>query len=138
MYATPSDAEAAFYTAIEAKDMQAMRDVWLDSEKVTCIHPMGAKLRGRAEVISSWRQIFGNETSLKFDIRDVEQELSEQMAVHILYEHITTARNPNKPAVAVSTNVYELTAEGWKMILHHASIAPDMRQAGEDLKSVLH
>lgn len=125
MFLTPADAETAFYTAIEDKDINAMIDVWLDSEHVICIHPMGARLQGSLEVMNSWRHIFGNESSLRFNLRDIDQQISGKLAVHILHERIQPVSDPDKLAIIVTTNAYRFTGSGWKMILHHASISPD-------------
>lgn len=135
MYPTPADAEAAFYTAIEDKDIERMLNVWLESDHVICIHPMGARLQGREEILGSWRNIFSNDSALRFTIADVDQQLSGKLAVHILHERIAPASNPEKLTVVVTTNAYKLTDDGWKMVLHHASISPDTVEERNDLKS---
>ncbi len=135
MFLTSVEAEIAFYTAIEYKDINTMIDVWLDSEHVICIHPMGARLQGRQEVMNSWRHIFGNESSLQFNLKDVARQVSGKLAVHILHEQIRPASNPDKLAIIVATNVYRLTESGWKMILHHASISPDTAKNREVARS---
>lgn len=134
MYSTPSDAEAAFYTAIEDKNIQAMQDIWLDSEHIICIHPMGARLQGREQVIQSWQQIFTNDTSLKFSLNDLDQQLSDKLAVHILHEHIRPSSAPDKVTIVETTNAYKLTDDGWRMILHHASLSPKTVDERDDLK----
>ena len=45
-----------------------------------------------------------------------------------MHEKITVAKE-QRTALVIATNVYLLTAQGWKMILHHASLPPD--QAAE-------
>ncbi len=134
MYSTPADAEAAFYTAIEEKNIEAMKHIWLNSEHIICIHPMGARLQGREEVIHSWQQIFTNDTSLKFDLNDLDQQLSDKLAVHILHEHIAPTHSLEKVTIVETTNAYKLTEDGWRMILHHASLSPNTVDEREDLK----
>ncbi len=125
MFLTSADAETAFYTAIEDKDINAMIDVWLDSEHVICIHPMGTCLRGRQEVMRSWQHIFGNESSLRFNLRDIDRQISGKLAVHILHERIQPVSDLGRLAIIATTNAYKRTESGWKMILHHASVSPD-------------
>ncbi len=133
MYETPAAAESAFYTAIEQKDIDTMLNVWLDSEHIVCIHPMGARLQGKTEVLESWEQIFTNDNTLHFDINDVDQQLSGKLAVHILHERVTPSTTPDKTTVIETTNAYKLTDEGWRMILHHASISPKTAEERKDL-----
>ena len=57
-FATPQDAEAAFYDAIERADLDAMVAIWAEDEEVVCTHPNGERLSGFAAVRESWRQVF--------------------------------------------------------------------------------
>ena len=143
MFLTPADAETAFYTAIEDKDMEVMVDVWLDSEHVICIHPMGTRQQGRQEVMAGWQHIFGKESSLRFNPRDIDRQISGKLAVHILHEQLLPQSDPDKLIDIVTTNAYKLTEGGWKMILHHASIPSNILEEWElpDIESssrVLH
>lgn len=132
MYETPAAAEQAFYTAIEQKDMDTMLRVWLDSEHVICIHPMGARLQGKSAVLSSWQQIFTHDDTLHFDINDVDRQLSGKLAVHILHEHVTPSGTPARTTIIETTNVYKQTENGWCMILHHASVSPNTTAKNKD------
>jgi ketosteroid isomerase-like protein len=58
LFATPQDAEAAFYEAFMKQDLEAMMAVWADDDEVYCVHPRGARVTGVAHVRESWRQIF--------------------------------------------------------------------------------
>ena len=53
MFATPDEAETAFYTAFANTDLDAMMLVWLDSDAVTCIHPVGPRISGHQAVRAS-------------------------------------------------------------------------------------
>ncbi|HSN17665.1 MAG TPA: nuclear transport factor 2 family protein [Gammaproteobacteria bacterium] len=121
MFATPDEAETAFYTAFANTDLDAMMAVWLDSDVITCIHPVGPRLSGRAAVRESWAGIFRNSGSLKFRLADVHRTQDGLLSVHILHEYIVVPGEQEARAPAVATNVYQLTSQGWRMILHHAS-----------------
>ena len=50
-------ANDAFYAAFGAGDVAAMDAVWAFGAPVTCIHPGGSVIEGRAAVLESWRPI---------------------------------------------------------------------------------
>ena len=58
VYATPIEAEEAFYHAFSHCDLTAMMQIWLDAEHVECIHPGSQRLTGTAAIRYSWQQIF--------------------------------------------------------------------------------
>ena len=53
LFASPEECEQAFYDALEAADVDAVADAWLDDDDVCCVHPGGARLVGYAAVRSS-------------------------------------------------------------------------------------
>ena len=121
---TPHDAEQAFYDALEKRDLEAMMSVWAAEEEVVCIHPGGPRLTGHEQVMASWRQIFASKSELVFELQDQHCFQGAMLAIHIVHEHITLLPEKHR-ALVVATNVYLLTGRGWRMILHHASLAPD-------------
>jgi len=142
-FSTPDAAEQAFYRALHEKDIQAMSEVWVDSDAIACIHPMGARLQGRQEVMTSWQQIFSSASTLAFQLKDIRRQRSGSLAVHLLHEYITPDDLKEKVTIVVTTNVYELIGgAGWRMILHHASLSPKTvagRKADDNQqKNVLH
>ncbi|MYE06012.1 MAG: nuclear transport factor 2 family protein, partial [Chloroflexi bacterium] len=54
------EANRAFYEAFNARDVEAMADLWLRSEDVTCVHPHRNVTTGHAEVQRTWRAILTN------------------------------------------------------------------------------
>ncbi len=121
MFATPDEAEAAFYTAFAATDLDAMMAVWLDSDAVTCIHPVGPRISGHQAVRASWMEIFRNSGGLRFRLADVTRTQDALLSIHVLHEHISVPGENGERPPAVATNIYQLTQDGWRMILHHAS-----------------
>ncbi len=121
MFATPDEAEEAFYTAFANSNLKAMMEVWLDSDTVTCVHPVGPRISGRDAVRGSWAEIFSNSGGLKFRLGEVSRTQDALLAIHVLHEHITVPGEPGERPPAVATNIYQLTQDGWHMILHHAS-----------------
>jgi ketosteroid isomerase-like protein len=121
MFATPDEAENAFYTAFANGDLDAMMAVWLEGEAVTCIHPVGPRITGYKAVRASWAEILGSNPGLRFRLADVVRTQDALLAIHVLHELITVPGESAERSPTVATNIYQLTRQGWRMILHHAS-----------------
>ena len=135
---TPQDAEAAFYTAFESKNIVDMMQVWSSDSAIECIHPMGNRLVGRQAIEDSWRQVFRNESEMLFNIEDAHYMQSSMIAVHVVSEKIALARKPDTPTTVIATNVYQLTDHGWKMVLHHASLSQREEDEQSNATETLH
>ena len=124
LYASPQDAESAFYDALTKADLDAMLAVWADDDDIYCVHPNGARIAGVEQVRESWRRIFSSGQTMRFQLRDQQYVQGMMLSVHSVYEHIivTGEQRPRGPVVA--TNVYLRTERGWRMVAHHASPAP--------------
>ena len=121
MFATPDEAETAFYTAFANTDLDAMMQVWLDSDAVICIHPVGPRISGHQAVRASWMEIFRNSSGLRFRLAEVSRTQDALLSIHVLHEYIAVPGESGERPPAVATNIYQLTQDGWRMILHHAS-----------------
>ena len=124
LFASPQDAEAAFYEALAKSDLEAMMAVWADDDDIYCVHPGGARITGVEMVRESWRQIFAGGQTLRFQLREPQQVQGMMLSVHSVYEQITVAGEQRPRGPVVSTNVYLRTERGWRMVVHHASPAP--------------
>ncbi len=121
MYATPDEAETAFYTAFADTDLEAMMGVWLDSDTISCVHPVGPRIDGQQAVRASWAEIFRGSPGLRFRLGEVNRIQDALLSIHVLHEHITVPGETAARPPTIATNIYQLTKEGWRMILHHAS-----------------
>ena len=124
IFATPQDAEAAFYEALERADLEAMMAVWAEDEEIVCVHPAGPRIAGLAEVRASWARIFSGGGGTRVLITHRVESTGVMLAVHSLHENFAAAAGERAPAPVVATNVYLRGAGGWRMIVHHASPAP--------------
>lgn len=128
-YATPVEAEEAFYHAFSRCDLTAMMQVWLNAGHVECIHPGSSRLQGIAAIRYSWEQIFSAGEKIHFHIVRHNCTQTANLAIHSISEQIKTERDdPGAIAEVIATNIYELTPNGWRMILHHASPARAIQQ----------
>ena len=136
-YATPQDAEQAFYLAFEHADLAEMMAVWAE-EDLVCIHPGGGRHTGVVEVRESWRQIFSQGPRLRFRLAGNRVFSGRTLSVHSVFERVTVAGDPRPTNPVLSTNIYLLTDRGWRMLVHHASpLAPEAAPR-ETPPSILH
>jgi ketosteroid isomerase-like protein len=138
LYATPQDAEAAFYEAFQKRDLEAMMAVWSDDDEVYCVHPRGPRIAGIAQVRESWRQIFASAQQVRFQVREQHLLQAMMVSIHSVYEHITTSDDPRARACVLATNIYMRTERGWRMMVHHASPAPALEQPEPRRVKTLH
>ena len=121
MFDTPESAESAFYMAFEARDLDAMMAVWSSHDSIACIHPLVAPLNGRAAVAAGWRSIF--EAAGQFRVQvDVAHEMREaDLVIRIVREYLVIGQESEPRSPILATNVYRKEADGWHLVLHHAS-----------------
>jgi ketosteroid isomerase-like protein len=137
-YATPQDAEQAFYHAFERADLIAMMAVWAEEEDIVCVHPGGARHSGMVDVRESWRQLFAQGPRLRFRLTGNRIFSGRMVSVHSVYEQVTLTGDPRPANPVLSTNIYLLTDRGWRMLVHHASpLAPEAAPR-ETPPSILH
>ena len=136
-YASPQDAEQAFYRAFELADLAEMMAVWAEEEDLICIHPGGVRHTGIVEVRESWRRIFAQGPRLRFVLSGSHAFSGRTLSVHSVYENVSVAGTSRPANPVLSTNVYLLTDRGWRMMVHHAS-ALASAPAPQEAPSVLH
>jgi ketosteroid isomerase-like protein len=136
-YATPQDAEQAFYRAFEHADLAEMMAVWAE-EDIVCVHPGGGRHTSVIEVRESWRQIFASGQRLRFRLENSRVFSGRMLSVHSVYERVTVAGDPRPANPVLSTNIYLLTDRGWRMLVHHASALTPEAAPREMPPSILH
>jgi len=138
IFATPQDAEQAFYKAFERADLAAMMAVWAEEEDIVCVHPGGARHTGVVEVRESWRQILAQGPGLQFHLVGNRVFSGRMISIHSVYEHVTVAGESRPANPVLATNIYLLSDRGWRMLMHHASPLATVAPAKEPPPSVLH
>jgi ketosteroid isomerase-like protein len=122
IYATPEDAEAAFYDALGDADLDTLMSVWAEDEEIVCLHPGGSRLVGHAAVRTAWQQILAN-GPLRIRAGAVHVNQGMMVAVHNVVEEIVLPGTEGEIAHISATNVYFKGPTGWRLVLHHASAA---------------
>lgn len=120
-FSSPEAAEAAFYAAFEARDIDAMMAVWDNGDSIVCIHPLAAPLNGRGPVTAGWQSIF--EAAGQFQIQiEVAHEIHEAtQVIHVVREHLVIGHESEPRPPILATNVFRKENDGWHLVLHHAS-----------------
>jgi uncharacterized protein (TIGR02246 family) len=128
IFPTAQDAENAFYEALERGDLEGMMAVWAEDEEVICVHPSGPRLSGQDQVRESWAKIFAAGPGPRVQITEQVAVTGMMIAVHSVHENFSVQGEARPQVPMVATNVYLRTAAGWRMIVHHASPAPQQSE----------
>lgn len=116
-----ADTEAAFYEALQAGDIEKLMACWADEDDIVCVHPGSGRLLGAGEIRASFEAMFANGS---IQVRPEKIRVMEAMGacIHSVLERIEilTEDGP-RHAYVIATNVYQRTAQGWRLVVHHAS-----------------
>jgi ketosteroid isomerase-like protein len=116
-----AEVEAAFYDAMNRADLDALMALWADDEEIVCIHPGGPRLIGHRAIRESWQALLEN-GGLHILPSQLHETHNLMSSVHTVVEGVTAASGD--PAHLIATNVYVKTPKGWRIVLHHVSVAP--------------
>jgi ketosteroid isomerase-like protein len=118
---TPEAAEAAFYAAFESRSLDAMMAVWARDDSVACIHPLTAPLTGHAAVMAGWRSMFEAAGQFRMQVETAHELREADQVIRIVREYLVIGQETEPRPPILATNVYRRGADGWHMVLHHAS-----------------
>jgi ketosteroid isomerase-like protein len=133
------DIEAAFYEALQSGDLEKLMACWADEDDIVCVHPGGGRVVGAAAIRANFDAMFSNGT-IRAQPEKVRKVDSMSASVHNVLERIEllTEEGP-RHAYVIATNVYHKTAQGWRMVAHHASPGtPREMQEVSETPPVLH
>ena len=117
-----AEVEAAFYEALNRADVESLMALWADDEEIVCIHPGGPRLHGHAAIQQSWEAILAK-GGLQIRPSQLYESKNLMSSVHTVVEGVTSTGTA-EPAHLLATNVYMKTPQGWRIVLHHVSVAP--------------
>lgn len=124
IHGSPDEIEAAYYDALGRADLEALMALWADDEEIVCIHPGARRLVGHAAIRTAWESILAH-GGLHITPRQLHATHNMTTAIHNVIEEIRHASNEEPDVHVIATNIYLKTAaRGWRIVLHHASIAP--------------
>jgi ketosteroid isomerase-like protein len=115
------DVEAAFYRALQTGDIDKLMACWADEDEIVCIHPGGPRVIGAVAIRATFEAMFSNGSIRAWPER-VRKTLGAGSAVHHVVERVEVlGKEGPAQAWVIATNVYHKTAQGWRLVAHHAS-----------------
>lgn len=110
-------ANAAFYAAFAARDVDAMDAIWAASDAVSCIHPGWSALIGREPVMASWRTILSNPRAPRISCHNPVAHMLDSVGYVICLEAL-------QEGFLVATNIFIRESGDWKLLHHQAGQCP--------------
>jgi ketosteroid isomerase-like protein len=133
------EVEAAFYEAMHQGDIDRMMAVWSDEDDIACVHPGGLRLLGSAAIRAAFEAVFAG-GPVQVSVVNVRRIEAAGVSVHHVLEKVQMVNAEGlQTAYVLASNVYLHGAQGWRMVLHHASPGQrDDMQEMVETASVLH
>lgn len=103
----------AFYRAFAAADYAAMEAVWTAGPAASCIHPGWPPVRGRDNVLETWRGILAEPPSPPIRALEARALVHGDCAVVVCFEAIGRM-------YLSASNLFVREAGGWRLV-HHQS-----------------
>jgi len=115
-------ANRRFYEAFEARDLDAMSEVWEHGDRVSCTHPGWRTLHGWGAVAGSWFALFDGPQPLQFILTDERVIVVGDAAWVTVDENLISGEGSGTVA---AVNVFARHDSRWRLVAHHGSaVAP--------------
>lgn len=111
-------ANEAFYAAFEARDLDAMSELWLHEDHVVCTHPGWSSLRGWPAVSASWFALFQGDHPMQVILTRAEAEVRGDVGWVAVDENLIAGAQAQTVA---ALNLFERIDGRWRMVAHHGS-----------------
>jgi ketosteroid isomerase-like protein len=116
-------ANRAFYAAFEARDMDAMSDLWEHSDRAVCVHPGWGRLAGWASISASWFALFQNDQHLQFILTNESVAVVGDIAWVSCDENLLSDTEVGGTVAAM--NLFARADDAWRLVVHHGSSVLD-------------
>ena len=131
------DVEASFSEARQHADLDRLMACWASEDEVACIHPSGPRLLGLAAIRASFEAFFSRGPILVRPLH-VARVVHLDSAVHTLVERVELPVGTEvRHSWVLASNVYQRTAEGWRLVLHHGSPGSPIEPAARPVPGVV-
>jgi len=136
---SPDEIEARFYEALQQGDIDRLMAVWSDDDEIVCVQPGGPRLVGPAAIRAAFEAMFGH-GAVDARPEKVRRLHTLTSAVHNVVERVQVmTQDGPQSAWVIATNVYLRSAQGWRLVAHHASPGtPNEQREVVEPPSVLH
>ena len=112
-------ANRRYYDAFEARDLEAMSDLWERSDRALCTHPGWATLEGWGPVAASYFALFQNGAQLQFVLTRERATVVGDAAWVSVDENLLGDQGG---VTVAAVNLFVRDDEAWRMICHHGSV----------------
>lgn len=103
----------AFYAAFRQRDLSGMDDLWAQNATVACIHPGWQPIRGRQQVMASWRAILGQDNAPRIECQSATASIFGETALVLCEELLDDGK-------LVATNLFVREEGEWRLCHHQA------------------
>ena len=115
-------ANDSFYKAFESLDIDQMERIWLPASHIKCIHPGWPVLSGPGPVMQSWQRIFDSSESMKFDLAEVQVQVTGTTGWVVLLENLESQTGQGTShSQILATNIFQERNGAWFIVHHHGS-----------------
>ncbi len=116
-----AEVEVAFYDALQKGDVAQLLACWADEDDIVCVHPGWARLIGAGAIRAAFEALLSH-GAVPVHLEHVQCVEALASSVHSVIERIEIDTPAGRhEAWVIATNVYHKTAQGWRMVAHHAS-----------------
>lgn len=125
-FETPESIEHAFYDALEHGDLDALMMLWSEDEEIVYVMPGGPRVIGHAAIREAWRETFANGP---VHVRPGQGHSIQGglVSIHSVIEQVMVTHEGKTSFVnLIASNVFFKGSHGWRLVLHHASPAPEV------------
>jgi ketosteroid isomerase-like protein len=118
---SPDEVEQSFYEALQSGCIEDLMACWTDEDEPVCVQPAGPRLVGLRAIRESFAAMFDH-GPISVQPEVIHRALHGDCAIHSVVETVGVSGDEGLvEASLLATNVYVLTAAGWRLALHHAS-----------------
>ena len=123
-------ANRAFYSALEAGDLDAVREVWVAGPRTRCAStPASPRSTARPAVLRSWAMVMASMAYMQFFLTEVEVTVTgdrDDLAAVTLSENILAAADSTpegsfQGAHTRAVNVFTRVDGRWRLWLHQST-----------------
>ena len=118
-YATPQEAEDAFYDALDEADPSLMLSVWAESDDICCLLPLHSMVQGRQAISALFSRMFSEGHRVSLAIKHLNWIETGDAAIHLVEETLQGLPPDAPPQPPMyGTNIYRQDTDGWRLIMH--------------------
>jgi len=124
-YATPQDAEDAFYDALDAGELNQLLSVWAESDDIRCLLPMHPLAQTRQGVTEVFTHLLSLGHGVSLAVTHLGWIETDDIAIHFVEEMVQTPPSDTPPPPPFyGTNIYRKDDNGWRLIVHQNAPSP--------------